>query len=62
MDKNIAIKWNHKGWRDGSEVESTVCSFCPEFNSQQPHNHITFYSEIWCLLLDSRYTCRKNIV
>jgi hypothetical protein len=26
------------GWRDGSGVKSTACSFRgPEFNSQQPH-------------------------
>jgi len=26
------------GWRDGSAVKSTVCSFRgPEFKSQQPH-------------------------
>ena len=27
-----------KGWRDGSAVKSTDCSYRgPEFNSQQPH-------------------------
>jgi hypothetical protein len=33
------VKRTHVGgWRDGSEVESTDCSFRgPEFNSQQPH-------------------------
>jgi hypothetical protein len=32
------------GWRDGSVVKSTGCSFKgPEFNSQQPHGGLYIY-------------------
>jgi len=49
MIKNVAVfclcpkcspaaKEFWRGWRDGSEVKSTVCSSRgPEFNSQKPH-------------------------
>jgi hypothetical protein len=37
-EPNNPIKMGNRGWRDGSVVKSTVCSFGgPEFNSQQPH-------------------------
>jgi hypothetical protein len=33
------IRFRVGGWRDGSVVKSTDCSFRgPEFNSQQPHD------------------------
>jgi hypothetical protein len=36
--KFIAYKNHFRGWRDGSVVKSTDCSFRgPKFNSQQPH-------------------------
>jgi hypothetical protein len=38
MHNQLNNKSTHKGWKDGSEVKSTDCSFKdPEFNSQQPH-------------------------
>jgi hypothetical protein len=37
-NKQTKTKVNYWGWRDGSVVKSTDCSFRgPEFNSQQPH-------------------------
>ena len=38
IQKNKTTKKVHSGWRDGSAVKSTDCSFRGlEFNSQQPH-------------------------
>ena len=38
QDSRIHRKGSLGGWRDGSVVKSTDCSFRgPEFNSQQPH-------------------------
>ena len=32
-------KGDQLGWRDGSQVKSTVCSYRgPEFNSRKPHS------------------------
>jgi hypothetical protein len=53
-----------RGWREGSKVKSTDCSYkvlssIPS-NHRVAHSHL--YSEIWCPLLACRHTCRQNIV
>jgi hypothetical protein len=36
--KMLRLKYNIRGWRDGSAVKSTDCSSeGPEFKSQKPH-------------------------
>jgi len=38
IQRNCVPKQTNRGWKDGSAVKSTDCSFrCPEFKSQQPH-------------------------
>jgi hypothetical protein len=56
------IKTCIRGWRDGSEVESTDCSSrSPEFKSQKPCGGLTtICTRIWYPLLACRHICRQN--